>query len=164
VPRAEVELGSGGASTVSTGVELLDRMLVLTARHGGFRLELGLAPQEPDEEVGAAGTEIGAAFAPLLRAEGAPGHAAATLPTDEALATVVLEASGRPLVVSNVDLASAHVGGLQGDLASRFLLSLAEAAGLTIHVRLIEGEEADHAVEAIFKALGVALGAACSRS
>jgi imidazoleglycerol-phosphate dehydratase len=49
------------------------------------------------------------------------------------------------------------VGGLESDLAGRFLGALAETAGLTIHVRLIEGEESGHVVDAIFKALGVAL-------
>jgi imidazoleglycerol-phosphate dehydratase len=65
-------------------------------------------------------------------------------------------------VASNVDLAPSHVGGLSTDLAQRFLTALADAAGLTIHVRLIEGEETGHVVEAIFKALGVALADACS--
>ena len=85
------------------------------------------------------------------------------MPTDEALASVVVEASGRPLVATNVDLAQSHVGGLETDLAQRFLTALAHAGGLTIHVRLIEGEETGHVVDAIFKALGVALAEACIR-
>ena len=72
---------------------------------------------------------------------------------------VVVEASGTPLVASNADLTGA--GGLGTDLAARFLASLADAAALTLHVRLIEGEDTDHVLEAIFKALGVALGAQC---
>jgi imidazoleglycerol phosphate dehydratase HisB len=48
------------------------------------------------------------------------------------------------------------------DLAATFLQQLAEAAGLTIHVRLIEGENSQHVLSAIFKALGVALARACS--
>ena len=71
-------------------------------------------------------------------------------------------ASDRPLVASNVDLAPSHPGGLDIDLASRFVRGLAESAGLTIHVRLVEGEDSDHVLAAIFKALGVALADACS--
>ncbi len=70
---------------------------------------------------------------------------------------VVVEASGRPLVVSNADLTSTRAGGLQSDLAATFLDELADAAGLTIHVRLIEGEDSQHVLSAIFKALGIAL-------
>ena len=82
------------------------------------------------------------------------------LPADEALAMVVVEASGKPLVAANADLTGA--GGLGTDLAGRFLQALADAAGLTVHVRLIEGEDTDHVLEAIFKALGVALACAAT--
>jgi imidazoleglycerol-phosphate dehydratase len=85
------------------------------------------------------------------------------MPADEALAQVALEASDRPSVHSNVDLTEAHAGGLGSDLAARFLDALADAAGLTLHVRLIEGEDTQHVLEAIFKALGVALASACAR-
>ena len=82
------------------------------------------------------------------------------MPADEALAHVALEASGRPLVVSNVDLTEARVGGLETDVVGEFLRQLAEGAGLTLHVRLIEGCDTEHVLEAIFKALGVALAQA----
>ena len=77
-------------------------------------------------------------------------HGSGTMVSDEALAMVIVEASGKPLLVSNADLRGA--GGLGTDLASRFLASLADAAMLTLHVRLIEGEDTDHVLEAIFKA------------
>jgi imidazoleglycerol-phosphate dehydratase len=80
---------------------------------------------------------------------------------DEALAHVALEASGRPLLVSKVDLSHARVAGLAGDLSARFLDEFAQAAGLTLHVRLVEGSDTQHVLEAIFKALGVALAQAC---
>jgi imidazoleglycerol-phosphate dehydratase len=75
---------------------------------------------------------------------------------------VVVEVSGRPLVASNADLTSTRAGGLRTDLAMAFLNGLAEAAGLTIHVRLIEGQDSQHVLSAIFKALGVALSDACA--
>jgi imidazoleglycerol-phosphate dehydratase len=53
------------------------------------------------------------------------------------------------------------VGGLATDLVARFLTQLAEGAGLTLHVRLIEGRDTQHVLEAIFKGLGVALAQAC---
>lgn len=152
---AVVKLGAGEA-TVSTGVPLLDRLIASLALAGGFDVELRVEAGELEAEVEAAGDGFGAGLAPLLR----PGaHGQAAVPADEALAWLTLEASGRPAVYSNADLEGA--GGLGTDLAARFLEPLARSAGLTLHVRLVEGEESDHVLEAIFKSLGVALGQAC---
>jgi imidazoleglycerol-phosphate dehydratase len=93
--------------------------------------------------------------------EGARSHGSATVPADEALAHVALEASGRPRVVSNVDLSAEHIGGLSTDLVSGFLNEFAAGAGLTLHVRLIHGDDPQHVLETIFKSLGVALSQAC---
>ena len=127
---------------------------------GGFELKLEIAPDEPEAEVSAAGTELGEALAPLLRTAGVAGRGFGIVPADEALAMVVVEVSEKPLVVSNADLTATRAGGLQTDLAATFFRSFAQAAGLTIHVRLIEGEDSQHVLSAIFKALGVALARA----
>jgi imidazoleglycerol-phosphate dehydratase len=153
---AQVRPGSG-SSNVATGLPVLDHLLTLLARAGGFDLTLELAPADAEAEVADAGRALGESFAELLRDGGAPGHASAFVPADEALAHIALEVSDRPQVHSNVDLSEAHAGGLDTDLAARFLDALSEAAGLTLHVRLIEGEDSQHVLEAIFKALGAAL-------
>ncbi len=82
--------------------------------------------------------------------------------SSEALANVVLETSDSPLLVSNVDLTEARIGGLGTDVARGFLERFAEGAGLTLHVRLLNGNDSQHVLDAIFKALGVALAQACS--
>lgn len=153
---ARITSGAGTARA-ATGVPLLDHLLAVFARAGAFDLALEIDPDEAEAEVEAAGQAVGAALAGQIEAG---AHAEATLPADEALATVVLERSDRPLVFSNADLTGA--GGLGTDLVARFLQRLAEASGLTLHVRVIEGEEPDHVLEAIFKALGVALSRAVS--
>ena len=151
----------GGETTVSTGLPVLDHLLELLARYGGFGLRLEVAPGGADEEVAAAGRALGEALRNSLHGTTARGHGSGTVPADEALAHVAVEASGRPLVVSNVDLTRAHVGGLHFDVVARFLQELSEGAGLTLHVRLIEGDDAQHVLAAIFKSLGVALAQAC---
>jgi imidazoleglycerol-phosphate dehydratase len=149
-------IGEGaGAINVATGVPVLDHLLTELARAGGFDLTLEIEPDDPEAEVDAAGTALGRAVRPRL-ADGALGEA--TVPADEALAMVVVERSERPLVASNADLTGA--GGLGTDLAARFLDRLSEEAGLTVHVRLMEGDDTGHALAAIFKALGVALARA----
>jgi imidazoleglycerol-phosphate dehydratase len=158
--QARVSLAGTGRASVSTGLAVLDHLLELLAQHAGFDLRLEVAPGGPDAEANAAGRALGNALHEVLRGEGALGYGYAIVPADEALANVVLEASDRPLLVSNVDLSDAHVAGLDRDLVSEFLRELAEAAGLTLHVRLLHGEDARHVLEAIFKALGGALAAA----
>ena len=157
-----VSVGGDGSANVLTGLPVLDHLVGVLAEHAGLDLELELAPESPDAEVAAAGRALGEALAELLR-DGVRGYGSATLPADEALAHVTLEASGRPLVVSNVDLSDERVGGLGSDLLSRFLHELAEGAGLTLHLRLLHGDDARHVLEAVFKALGVALAQASRR-
>src|SRR5437667_54842 len=103
---------------------------------------------------------LGEALRGPISADEVRGHGSAVAAADEALAHVTLEASGRPLVVSNADLSEARVGGLGTDLVASFLHELAEGGGLTLHVRLIDGDDPQYVLEAIFKALGIALAQA----
>jgi imidazoleglycerol-phosphate dehydratase len=157
VSGARLAPGSG-ATNVATGVPLLDHLLTEFARAGRFDLTVEIEPGEPVAEVDAAGSAVGAALQPLLE----PGaHGTGVMLSAEALAMVVVEAAGPGLVVSNADLTGA--GGLGTDLAARFLDALAASASFAMHVRLIEGEDSDHVLEAMFKALGVALADAIDR-
>jgi imidazoleglycerol-phosphate dehydratase len=159
--QARVDVHGTGTATLDTGIPVLDHLLALLAEHASFDLTLEVAPEEPDAEVAAAGLALGQALFAALHAEGGRRHGSAVVPADEALAHVALEASGRPLLVSNVDLSDMGVGGLGTDLVARFLNQFAEGAGLTLHVRLIEGRDTQHVLEAIFKALGAALAQSC---
>jgi imidazoleglycerol-phosphate dehydratase len=156
-----VRVRGDGRTNVTTGIPVLDHLLGLLAARARFDLALEVAPHSVDAELAAAGRAIGEALEQPLRAAGVTGHGHGVAPADEALATVAVEVSERPLLFSNVDLSRERVGGLEGDAISRFLRELAEGSRLTIHVRLIEGQDRQHVLEAIFKALGSALGAAC---
>ena len=160
--QARVDLRGSGAANVSTGVPILDHLLSLLADYASFDITLEVAPGEAEAEILAAGHALGQALAEVRRADECQPYGSGVVPADEALAHVALEASGRPLVVSNVDLTDFRVGGLATDLAAKFLEALAEGAGLTLHVRLIEGRDPQHVLESIFKALGVALAQACT--
>ena len=136
----------------------------LLARSGRFELALELPPGDAEAEVADAGRALGEAFAGLLRADGAAATARRSCrPTRRSRRSRSRSRSG-PLVASNVDLTEARAGGLGSDLAARFLEAFADAAGLTLHVRLIDGEDSRHVLEAIFKALGVALAQASGRA
>ncbi len=162
--RVQATPAHQGRANVDTGFPVLDRLLTLLAEYGSFDLVVAVAPGESAADAVGAGGALGAALAEHLRAEGARGYGSGVLPVGEALAHVVLEVSERPLLVSNVDLSEARVGGLGIDLVTNFLRRFAEGAGVTLHVRLIAGDETQHVLEAMFKALGVALMHACRRT
>jgi imidazoleglycerol-phosphate dehydratase len=154
-PRGE------GSANVETGLPVLDRLLERLAEYASFDLSLEVEPGAAEAEVAEAGSALGRALAGPLRAPNACGYGSAVMTSAEALATVVLEVTDAPLLVSNVDLTQARIGGLGTDVARRFLERFADGAGVTLHVRLLNGTDTQHVLDAIFKALGVALAAAC---
>jgi imidazoleglycerol-phosphate dehydratase len=156
-----VELASEGSASVATGLPVLDHLVGELARTGRLRVSLEVAPGSADEEVGAAGRALGEALAPIIRSRTASGRGWAWLPAGEALAGAVLEVSDEPHVASNVDFSGQLVGGLASDVVARFLEELTAGAGLNVHIRVVEGKDPEHVLEAIFKALGAAIGIAC---
>jgi imidazoleglycerol-phosphate dehydratase len=144
-----VELRGRGSATVETGLPVLDRLLERLAEYADFDVTLEVEP----------GRALGRALAGPLR--DGRGYGSAMMTSSEALASVALERADAPLLVSNVDLTDARIGGLGTDVARRFLDRFTEGAGVTLHVRLLNGTDTQHVLEAIFKALGVALALAC---
>ena len=159
--QVRVNVNGRGGANVATGVSVLDRLLELLAEYASFDLALEVAPGAAEAEVRAAGRAFGEALADPLRVDGARGHGSAVLPSTEALAHVALDTSDEPLLVSNVDLTRERLGGMTTDLIAAFLREVVDGASLTLHVRLINGSDTQHVLEAIFKALGVALAQAC---
>jgi imidazoleglycerol-phosphate dehydratase len=159
-----LDVAGTGESSIDTGLPILDDLLALAVRTARFDLELASSSDGPPVErrVEAAGEVLGEELAKALTAPGVRGLGDASAPADEALAHVAVEASGRPLVVSNVDLTSERLGGLRRDLLAGFLDAVADAGGLTIHVRLLHGEDTKHVLDAVAKAFGLALAQACS--
>src|SRR3954467_15274999 len=107
-----VELRGSGAASGETGLPVIDRLLERLAEYARFDLALEVEPGAAEAEVAEAGSALGRALAEPLRAEGAPGYGFASMTSAEALASVVLEVSTDPLLVSNVDHTEARIGGL----------------------------------------------------
>jgi imidazoleglycerol phosphate dehydratase HisB len=158
---ARVELAAEGSANIETGLSVLDHLVAELARAARFRVALEVAPDSTDESVAAAGAAFGAAVGERLGAHGAAGVGWAIAPADEALAAAALERVDEPRLVTNVDFSDIRVGGVADDVASRFLAELADAARVNLHVRLLEGDDPQHVLAAIFKAVGAALGQAC---
>ncbi len=156
-----LDVRGSGVAHVETGLPVLNSLLARLAETARFDLVLDIEPGDAEAEVDAAGAALGAALMHPLRADRARGYGSESLASAEAVAHVVLERSDEPLFVTNVDLTDARIGGLGTDVARRFLETFAEHAGLVLHVRLLDGTDSAHVLEAIFKALGAALCQAC---
>jgi imidazoleglycerol-phosphate dehydratase len=159
-----VDLDGAGRCDAATGVGFFDHMLALLARHALVDLEvraagdLATGSHHTVEDVGI--TLGGALDAALGDRSGIRRYGAALVPMDECLARAAVDVSGRPLLVCHVPLPATSVGGFETDLLCEFMRGLATHARLTLHLRLLEGGGAHHAIEACFKAVARALRAA----
>jgi imidazoleglycerol-phosphate dehydratase len=159
--RLALSLEGTGAGTRDTGVGFLDHMLDLVARHGGLDLDVAVAG---DLQTGAHHTAedtaivLGQALdAALSDRAGIVRYGAAIVPMDEARATCAIDISGRPFTLFEADLPTGSTGGFEHELAEEFFRALANAAKLTLHLRVEAGSNAHHMIEAAFKAFARAL-------
>jgi imidazoleglycerol-phosphate dehydratase len=154
----------GGEVIASTGIPFFDHMLDQLGRHSRIGLEVeatGDLEVDAHHTVEDVGISLGAALTDALGDKrGINRYGDALVPMEEALAQVALDISGRPLLVYDADVGAEAIGGYDTALTEEFLTALARSGGLTLHVRLLAGKNPHHAVEAIFKALARALGAA----
>lgn len=154
----------GGLVTIETGVPFFDHMLDQLGRHARIGLELharGDLEVDAHHTVEDSGIVIGEAITQALGdKKGIRRYADALVPMEEALAQVALDISGRPRLSFQADIPAEAIGTYDTDLTEEFLQALCRSAGLTLHVRLLAGENAHHSVEAIFKGLARALGEA----
>lgn len=158
----------GGECSVSTGIGFFDHMLTAFAVHGGFGLALNAEGDlfvDGHHTVEDTGIVLGQAFAKALGdRSGIERYGSFYLPMDEALALCVVDISGRPFLVYDAELSSQMIGEFDSSLTEEFLRAFAVNAGITLHVKVLYGKNAHHIVEAVFKALGHALKAACASS
>ena len=161
--RVGLDLDGDGDVTVSTGVGFYDHLLTSFAYHGMFDLDVvtkGDLEIDDHHTVEDTALVLGAAISAALGdRSGIVRFGEATVPMDEAAATVVLDAGGRPYSVVDVHFHGERVGALGTQMIPHAIESLARSAGLTVHVSA-SGRNDHHTAEAIFKALGRALRAA----
>jgi len=156
-----LNLDGNGKAEISTGVGFLDHMLTLLARHASFDLKLtckGDLNVEDHHTVEDCGIVLGSAVLEAVgERRGIKRFASSYVPMDEALARVVIDLSGRPCSVVNMDLKRDSVGDLACENIPHFIKSFAIASKTTIHADVIRGDNDHHKAEAVFKALALAL-------
>jgi imidazoleglycerol-phosphate dehydratase len=140
-------------------------MLSLMSKHGLFDLkikakgDIEIDYHHTTEDIGIV---FGKAFKQALGdMKGITRYGQAAVPMDEALASVSLDISGRPFLVYKVDFPKkSKLKNFDPDLIEDFLQALVNNSSITLHVVSPYGRNTHHIIEAIFKALGRALGQA----
>ena len=159
--RLSLTLDGSGAGTRETGVGFLDHMLDLLARHGRLDLDVSVSG---DLQTGAHHTVEDTAIVlgqaldrALSDRAGIVRYGAMTAPMDEARASCAIDISGRPFTLFEAELPPGATGGFEHELTEEFFRALANAAKLTLHLRVEAGSNAHHMIEAAFKAFARAL-------
>ena len=156
-----VNLDGTGQARLATGVPFLDHMLDQVARHGLAELDVegtGDLHIDAHHTVEDIGITLGQALAQALGdKKGIRRYGHAYVPLDEALSRVVIDLSGRPGLVFDVDFSRATIGAFDVDLCREFFQGLCNHALMTLHVDNLRGENAHHQAETVFKAFGRAL-------
>jgi len=156
-----------GRYDIATGVPFLNHMLELFTRHGFFDLTIratGDVEVDDHHTVEDVGLALGQAFREALGTkEGIRRFGEATVPLDEALASVVVDLSGRPFLAYGLKTRQSRVGSFDVELIHDFLLALVNQLGMNLHVRGLAGRNPHHIIEAAFKALARALALATQR-
>ena len=162
-----VDLDGAGEAELATGVPFLEHMLDQVARHGLVDLRIRA---EGDLEIDAhhtvedVGIVFGAAVTEALGDKrGVMRYGHAFVPLDEALSRVVIDFSGRPGLHYRVNFSRPRIGDFDVDLVREFFQGFANSARATLHVDNLEGRNAHHVAETVFKAFGRALRMAAAR-
>ena len=159
-----VNLDGTGASDVATGIGFFDHMLDLLARHSGIDItvkangDLHVDHHHTTEDVGIAlGQAVKQALGDMA---GITRYAGVHLPMDETLSLVVIDISGRPVLVFKVEFPRDKIGEFDTELVREWFQAFAMNAGITLHVETLYGENSHHISESCFKGLARALRAA----
>ena len=162
-----LDLDGTGKCDIVTGVPFLEHMLDQVARHGLVDLKIRA---EGDLEIDAhhtvedVGIVLGAAGADALGDKrGIVRYGHAFVPLDEALSRVVIDFSGRPGLYYRVDFSRPRIGDFDVDLVREFFQGFVNSARATLHIDNLEGRNAHHIAETMFKAFGRALRMAVAR-
>jgi imidazoleglycerol-phosphate dehydratase len=151
-----LNLDGNGRSHVQTGVQFMDHMLTLFAKHGIFDLDisckgdLGIDAHHSIEDIGIC---LGLALEKALGdKQGLVRFAHAYFPMDESLVRVAVDLSGRPYLVYKVIVERERVGELDSDLMEEFWKAVVTHARMNLHIELLYGRNTHHIFEAVFKA------------
>ena len=155
------DLDGEGRYNGTCGVGFFDHMLQALCVHGGFDIDLtmkGDLEVDCHHSIEDLGIVLGMALKEALRDKGGiRRYGSFYIPMDEALGFCALDVSGRAFLVFGASFENPSVGALDCCMVKEFFRALAFQAGITLHLKVLYGENDHHKIEAIFKAFAHAL-------
>lgn len=152
-----LNLDGTGKCDINTGIGFLDHMLTLFSKHSRFDLTVKCVGDtfvdghHTTEDIGIA---LGCAFKEALgNKAGINRYANTVIPMDEALILSVVDISGRAYLGYDLKLPSATVGAFDTELVREFFIAFAFNAGITLHIRMLDGVNTHHIIEGAFKSV-----------
>jgi imidazoleglycerol-phosphate dehydratase len=162
-----VNLDGTGAYQVSTGIGFLDHMIEQFSRHSLIDVRMkveGDLHVDQHHTTEDSAIALGQAIAQALGDKaGIARYGVAYSPMDEALSRVALDISGRPLLVWNARFSQPRLGEWDTELIEHWFHSIAQAAGITLHMELLYGTNNHHICESLYKGFARAMRQAVER-
>lgn len=157
----ELNIDGSGKDEMVTGIRMFDHLLSQLAKHGVFDIKVSATGDDQHHLVEDVAICLGKALSEALGDKrGIVRMADATVPMDDALATVAVDISGRGYAVLDLPFAENDMFSFPSDLVRHFLEAFAAEAKINLHARIEYGSNDHHKAEALFKALGRALDVA----
>lgn len=159
-----VNLDGAGVYDVQTGIGFLDHMLEQLSKHSLIDLTLraeGDLHIDFHHTTEDSGYVVGEAVLKALGGrKGIERYGHAYIPMDETLTRVSIDLSGRPYLIWKVNFTKPKLGDFDTELFKEWFAAFAQAAGATLHVENLYGENNHHIAESCYKGLARALKAA----
>ncbi|AMG76025.1 MULTISPECIES: imidazoleglycerol-phosphate dehydratase HisB [Sphingopyxis] len=156
-----VDLDGSGTYSVSTGIGFLDHMIEQLSRHSLIDISMTVKGDlhiDQHHTVEDSALALGDAVARALGDKrGIARYGEAHAPMDETLTRCILDISGRPHCVWNSGFSQPRLGEMDTELFPHWFASFAQAAGITLHIETLYGENNHHIAESMYKALARAL-------
>lgn len=159
--KTRFSIDGTGKSDISTGIGFFDHMLDSFARHGLFDLTVSVKGDlhvDSHHTVEDTGIVLGQAIKEAAGSkEGIKRFGECMLPMDEALVLCALDLSGRPYLMYNINLTVPRVGDFDTEMLHEFFYAISYSAGINLHLKMLDGVNNHHIIEAAFKAFAKAL-------
>lgn len=163
--KVDINLDGVGSKNINTGIKFFDHMLEQLAMHASYDLNIEVVSHDKDNHhvVEDVALTLGSAFLEAVGdKKGINRYGEKFIPMDESLALCVLDLSGRVFSKVDAKIKDERTSDFETVLLSHFFASFAQASLSTIHIKLIDGSDTHHIIEAIFKAFARALSFATS--
>ncbi len=156
-----LNLDGSGASNITTGIGFFDHMLQGFTKHGFYDMDVtvnGDLNVDGHHTVEDTGIVLGQAISKALGyKKGIKRYGSMILPMDETLVMCAIDLCGRPYFVMDAEFTAPMVGDFDTQLVKEFFYAVSYSAAMNLHIKVLNGSNDHHKIEAIFKAFAKAL-------